>query len=173
MGLCWACRAARGPGCGERGWSACRRGRAGLLPLPRRRLDYVNHARRLAEDDWAGLESEGEDKEGEDAEEEEMDVDTGKKLPKRYANQVGGCLSPWVGSECERGVVDVGCRAGIGMAALGLTCPAWLGAQGGIAPQFCLPDTVHTDGGWVEMGCLRALGNFSSAGSVCILLCST
>ncbi|PKK25431.1 snurportin 1 [Columba livia] len=88
-------------------------GRAGLLPLPRRRLDYVNHARRLAEDDWAGLESEGEDKEGEDAEEEEMDVDTGKKLPKRYANQVGGCLSPWVGSECERGVVvcPVGKRA--------------------------------------------------------------
>lgn len=59
----------------------------------RRRLDYVNHARRLAEDDWAGVESEGEEKE-EDAEEEEMDVDAGKKLPKRYANQVSGCPLP-------------------------------------------------------------------------------
>ncbi|KAF1520186.1 Snurportin-1, partial [Eudyptes sclateri] len=60
----------------------------------RRRLDYVNHARRLAEDDWAGVESEGEEKEGEDAEEEEMDVDPGKKLPKRYANQL--MLSEWL-----------------------------------------------------------------------------
>ncbi|KFO82040.1 Snurportin-1, partial [Cuculus canorus] len=56
-----------------------------LLRLQReRRLDYVNHARRLAEDDWAGVESTDEE---EDAEEEEMDVDAGKKLPKRYANQ--------------------------------------------------------------------------------------
>uniref|UniRef100_A0A663MFI6 Snurportin-1 n=1 Tax=Athene cunicularia TaxID=194338 RepID=A0A663MFI6_ATHCN len=61
------------------------------LATARRRLDYVNHARRLAEDDWAGVESE--DKEGED-EEEEMDVDAGKKLPKRYANQL--MLSEWL-----------------------------------------------------------------------------
>lgn len=51
-----------------------------------KRLDYVNHARRLAEDDWTGAESEEE--EGEDAGNEDMDVDLGKKLPKRYANQV-------------------------------------------------------------------------------------
>ena len=50
-----------------------------------KRLDYVNHARRLAEDDWTGMESEEEDDKKDD---EEMDVDTGKKLPKRYANQV-------------------------------------------------------------------------------------
>lgn len=61
----------------------------------------------------------------------------------------------------------------MGMAALGLTCPARLGAQGGIVPQFCLPDTLHTNGGRVEMGCLCALGDFNSAGSVCILLSST
>ena len=67
----------------------------------------MNHARRLAEDDWAGVESEGEEKEGEDAEEEEMDVDAGKKLPKRYANQVRSCLPlpaclPGTGCGCER-----------------------------------------------------------------------
>lgn len=50
----------------------------------------MNHARRLAEDDWAGVESEGEEEK--DEEEEEMDVDAGKKLPKRYANQVRSCL---------------------------------------------------------------------------------
>lgn len=50
-----------------------------------KRLDYVNHARRLAEDDWTGMESEEEEDKKDD---EEMDVDTGKKLPKRYANQV-------------------------------------------------------------------------------------
>ncbi|NWU90534.1 SPN1 protein, partial [Upupa epops] len=62
-----------------------------LLRLQReRRLDYVNHARRLAEDDWADMESE----EKEDEEEEEMDVDAGKKLPKRYANQL--MLSEWL-----------------------------------------------------------------------------
>ncbi|XP_066184834.1 snurportin-1 isoform X2 [Sylvia atricapilla] len=69
-----------GPGQAER--------RQRLLRIQReRRLDYVNHARRLAEDDWAGVESEDEDGEGKDAEEEAMDVDAGKKLPKRYANQ--------------------------------------------------------------------------------------
>ncbi|XP_042659922.1 snurportin-1 isoform X2 [Tyto alba] len=74
-----------GPGQAER--------RQRLLRLQReRRLDYVNHARRLAEDDWTGVESE--EKEGEDAEEEEMDVDAGKKLPKRYANQL--MLSEWL-----------------------------------------------------------------------------
>ncbi|KAM9640205.1 tyrosine-protein phosphatase non-receptor type 9 isoform 3-T3 [Morphnus guianensis] len=81
-----AYKARGGPGQAER--------RRRLLRLQReRRLDYVNHARRLAEDDWAGVESEGEEKE-EDAEEEEMDVDAGKKLPKRYANQL--MLSEWL-----------------------------------------------------------------------------
>lgn len=45
----------------------------------------MNHARRLAEDDWTGLESEEEEEKEDD---EEMDIDTGRKLPKRYANQV-------------------------------------------------------------------------------------
>ncbi|XP_075620395.1 snurportin-1 isoform X2 [Balearica regulorum gibbericeps] len=82
-----AYKARSGPGQAER--------RQRLLRLQKeRRLDYVNHARRLAEDDWAGVESEGEEKEGEDAEEEEMDVDAGKKLPKRYANQL--MLSEWL-----------------------------------------------------------------------------
>ncbi|XP_059512270.1 snurportin-1 isoform X2 [Myotis daubentonii] len=55
-----------------------------------KRLDYVNHARRLAEDDWTGMESAEEDKKYD----EEMDIDTGKKLPKRYANQL--MLSEWL-----------------------------------------------------------------------------
>lgn len=55
-----------------------------------KRLDYVNHARRLAEDDWTGMESEEEDTKCS----EEMDIDTGKKLPKRYANQL--MLSEWL-----------------------------------------------------------------------------
>ena len=50
-----------------------------------KRLDYVNHARRLAEDDWTGVESEEEEDKKDD---QEMDVDPAEKLPKRYANQV-------------------------------------------------------------------------------------
>ncbi|XP_075391855.1 snurportin-1 [Tenrec ecaudatus] len=64
-----------------------------LLELQKsKRLDFVNHARRLAEDDWAGMESEEEEEEKKD--DEEMDVDLGKKLPKRYANQL--MLSEWL-----------------------------------------------------------------------------
>ncbi|XP_032721002.1 snurportin-1 isoform X3 [Lontra canadensis] len=60
-----------------------------LLELQKsKRLDYVNHARRLAEDDWTGMESEEEEDKKDD---EEMDIDTGKKLPKRYANQIMFC----------------------------------------------------------------------------------
>ncbi|CAK7301418.1 Snupn [Vulpes lagopus] len=56
-----------------------------LLELQKsNRLDYVNHARRLAEDDWTGMESEEEEDKKDD---EEMDIDAVKKLPKRYANQ--------------------------------------------------------------------------------------
>ncbi|XP_032720995.1 snurportin-1 isoform X1 [Lontra canadensis] len=63
-----------------------------LLELQKsKRLDYVNHARRLAEDDWTGMESEEEEDKKDD---EEMDIDTGKKLPKRYANQL--MLSEWL-----------------------------------------------------------------------------
>uniref|UniRef100_A0A671DIB1 Snurportin-1 n=1 Tax=Rhinolophus ferrumequinum TaxID=59479 RepID=A0A671DIB1_RHIFE len=62
-----------------------------LLELQKsKRLDYVNHARRLAEDDWTGMESEEEEKK----DDEEMDTDTGRKLPKRYANQL--MLSEWL-----------------------------------------------------------------------------
>ncbi|XP_036763529.2 snurportin-1 isoform X2 [Manis pentadactyla] len=56
-----------------------------LLELQKsKRLDYVNHARRLAEDDWSGVESEEEEGKRDG---EEMDIGPGKKLPKRYANQ--------------------------------------------------------------------------------------
>lgn len=58
----------------------------------------MNHARRLADGDWTGADSDGEEdmekqqegKQEEDgsAEEEGMDVDK-TKLPKDYANQVG------------------------------------------------------------------------------------
>ncbi|XP_029431116.1 snurportin-1 isoform X2 [Rhinatrema bivittatum] len=71
-----------------------------LLKLQKlKRLDYINHARRLAEDDWTGVDS-GEEEDGKGQEEDgrvrddEMDVDTAKKLPKRYANQI--MLSEWL-----------------------------------------------------------------------------
>ncbi|NXP10608.1 SPN1 protein, partial [Thinocorus orbignyianus] len=93
-----------GPGQAER--------RQRLLRLQReRRLDYVNHARRLAEDDWAGVDSEEEEEKNE--EEEEMDVDADKKLPKRYANQL--MLSEWlvdVPSDLEQEWVVVVCPVG-------------------------------------------------------------
>ncbi|XP_072881033.1 snurportin-1 [Hemitrygon akajei] len=55
------------------------------------RLNYVNHARRLAEDDWTGGEDSGEKSD----EKEEMEVEVAKKkLPKRYANQL--MLSEWL-----------------------------------------------------------------------------
>ncbi|XP_078541214.1 snurportin-1 isoform X2 [Lissotriton helveticus] len=65
-----------------------------LLELQKlKRLDYVNHARRLAEDDWT-QKDDVEEKPEEGAGDEEMDVDAGKKLPKFYANQL--MLSEWL-----------------------------------------------------------------------------
>ncbi|XP_060545479.1 snurportin-1 [Pantherophis guttatus] len=71
-----------------------------------KRLDYINHARRLAEDDWTYTEEEEEEeekkreteKEGEtakaDGDHEDMELDMVKKLPRRYANQL--MLSEWL-----------------------------------------------------------------------------
>lgn len=63
----------------------------------RKRLNYVNHARRLAEGDWTGADSdgeedmenkeEGEQKQDDNSEEEGMEIER-RKLPKHYANQV-------------------------------------------------------------------------------------
>lgn len=62
-----------------------------------KRLNYVNHARRLADGDWTGADSDGEedmekqDKGGREqdgnTEEEGMEVER-RKLPKHYENQV-------------------------------------------------------------------------------------
>lgn len=62
-----------------------------------KRLNYVNHARRLADGDWTGADSDGEEdmekqEEGEreqhgNSEVEGMEVER-RKLPKHYANQV-------------------------------------------------------------------------------------
>ncbi|XP_053318964.1 snurportin-1 [Spea bombifrons] len=74
-----------------------------LLELQKaKRLDYVNHARRLAEGDWSLNDDDDEVKENlenpknneQDGEEEEMDVDPGKKLPRHYSNQL--MLSEWL-----------------------------------------------------------------------------
>ncbi|XP_053128621.1 snurportin-1 [Hemicordylus capensis] len=66
-----------------------------LLELQKnKRLDYVNHARRLAEDDWAGMEEEKKEKGDAHGDGEDMEVELGKKLPKRYANQL--MLSEWL-----------------------------------------------------------------------------
>ncbi|XP_004473551.1 snurportin-1 isoform X2 [Dasypus novemcinctus] len=82
-----------------------------LLELQKsKRLDYVNHARRLAEDDWTGMESEEEEDKKDD---EEMDIDAGKKLPKRYANQL--MLSEWlidVPSDLDQEWIVVVCPIG-------------------------------------------------------------
>ncbi|KAH0619844.1 hypothetical protein JD844_014185 [Phrynosoma platyrhinos] len=58
-----------------------------------KRLDYINHARRLAEDDWTGTDEE-EEKDTVETEMEDMEVEIRKKLPKRYANQL--MLSEWL-----------------------------------------------------------------------------
>ncbi|XP_030042686.1 snurportin-1 [Microcaecilia unicolor] len=66
-----------------------------LLELQKlKRLDYINHARRLAEDDWTGTGSEKEEDGDSGSGDEEMDVENAKKLPKRYANQL--MLSEWL-----------------------------------------------------------------------------
>lgn len=58
----------------------------------------MNHARRLADGDWTGADSEDEEEEDEEkksqrqlensADEEGMEIEQKKKLPKHYANQV-------------------------------------------------------------------------------------
>nr|XP_020478501.1 snurportin-1 isoform X1 [Monopterus albus] len=66
-----------------------------------KRLNYVNHARRLANGDWTGADSDGEDMEKQE-EGQEQDGNTGeegmeierRKLPKHYANQL--MLSEWL-----------------------------------------------------------------------------
>ncbi|MEQ2266665.1 hypothetical protein XENORESO_014638 [Xenotaenia resolanae] len=67
-----------------------------------KRLNYVNHARRLADGDWTGEDSDGEDdmeqqenreRKLEDSTEEEMEIER-RKLPKHYANQL--MLSEWL-----------------------------------------------------------------------------
>uniref|UniRef100_UPI00358FD46B snurportin-1 isoform X1 n=1 Tax=Myxine glutinosa TaxID=7769 RepID=UPI00358FD46B len=71
-----------------------------LLGLQKsRRLDYVNHARRLATDDWSETgqdEMDNEDEEENDGQEgEEMEVELKRcKLPRYYANQL--MLSEWL-----------------------------------------------------------------------------
>ncbi|KAL4622770.1 snurportin-1-like [Arapaima gigas] len=59
-----------------------------------KRLNYVNHARRLADGDWTGADSdEDQEEQQEKEEEEEMEIER-KKLPKHYANQL--MLSEWL-----------------------------------------------------------------------------
>ncbi|XP_036391122.1 snurportin-1 isoform X2 [Megalops cyprinoides] len=57
-----------------------------------KRLNYVNHARRLAEGDWTGDNSEDElemeaAEEGQKEEDEGMQIEQRKKLPRHYGNQ--------------------------------------------------------------------------------------
>lgn len=57
----------------------------------------MNHARRLADGDWTGVDSEDEDEEKRvqplenSADEDGMEIEQRKKLPKHYANQVKIC----------------------------------------------------------------------------------
>lgn len=66
-----------------------------------KRLNYVNHARRLADGDWSTADSEDEEEAEKKslqtengADEEGMEVEPRKKLPKHYANQL--MLSEWL-----------------------------------------------------------------------------
>ncbi|XP_005994966.1 snurportin-1 isoform X2 [Latimeria chalumnae] len=59
-----------------------------------KRLDYVNHARRLAEGDWDDKLSEEEEDDEEETEDMELELKKKKKLPKHYANQL--MLSEWL-----------------------------------------------------------------------------
>ncbi|KAK3526428.1 hypothetical protein QTP70_025460 [Hemibagrus guttatus] len=58
-----------------------------------KRLNYVNHARRLADGDWTGTDSDEDEEEKQksqqqdEAEDEGMEVEQRKKLPRHYANQ--------------------------------------------------------------------------------------
>ncbi|XP_053283836.1 snurportin-1 isoform X1 [Pleuronectes platessa] len=87
-----------------------------------KRLNYVNHARRLADGDWTGADSDGEEdmeklEEGEreidsNAEEDGMEIER-RKLPKHYANQL--MLSEWlvdVPSELDTDWLMVVCPVG-------------------------------------------------------------
>ncbi|XP_044139303.1 snurportin-1 [Bufo gargarizans] len=70
-----------------------------LLELQKlKRLDYINHARRLAAGDWTDQDEEkkDDDKQTDDVDEdaEDMDVEPCKKLPRHYANQL--MLSEWL-----------------------------------------------------------------------------
>ncbi|XP_031419627.1 snurportin-1 [Clupea harengus] len=67
-----------------------------------KRLNYVNHARRLADGDWTGADSDDEEtaetaekaQESQQDAEEEEDMEVQRKLPKHYANQL--MLSEWL-----------------------------------------------------------------------------
>ena len=62
----------------------------------RKRFNYVNHARHLADGDWTGadddteemVETKGEDEKQVEDDVPEMEIEQGVKLPKYYANQV-------------------------------------------------------------------------------------
>ncbi|XP_016888677.1 snurportin-1 isoform X1 [Cynoglossus semilaevis] len=88
----------------------------------RKRLNYVNHARRLADGDWTQADSDGEEdmekqEDGEEeqnstVEEEGMEIER-RKLPKDYANQL--MLSEWlvdVPSELDTDWLLVVCPVG-------------------------------------------------------------
>ncbi|KAL6474637.1 hypothetical protein MHYP_G00181980, partial [Metynnis hypsauchen] len=86
-----------------------------------KRLNYVNHARRLAEGDWTGGDSDDDEEktqksQQDEAEDEGMEIEQRKKLPRHYANQL--MLSEWLvdvpvdlGSDWLLVVCPVGKRA--------------------------------------------------------------
>ncbi|CAJ0957960.1 unnamed protein product, partial [Ranitomeya imitator] len=68
-----------------------------LLELQKlKRLDYINHARRLASGDWTDQDEEKDEdgKQTEDEDAEDMDVEPCKKKPRLYSNQI--MFSEWL-----------------------------------------------------------------------------
>ncbi|XP_047451665.1 snurportin-1 isoform X1 [Mugil cephalus] len=100
-----------------------------------KRLNYVNHARRLADGDWTGADSdgeedmekqeEGEQKQDDGAEDEGMEIER-RKLPKHYANQL--MLSEWlvdVPSELDTDWTMVVCPVGKRSLIVASKCMYW------------------------------------------------
>ncbi|XP_062859734.1 snurportin-1 [Trichomycterus rosablanca] len=70
-----------------------------LQQQKKKRLNYVNHARRLADGDWTGPDSDEEveeklNQQQNEEEDEGMEIEQRKKLPRHYANQL--MLSEWL-----------------------------------------------------------------------------
>ncbi|XP_016393085.1 snurportin-1-like [Sinocyclocheilus rhinocerous] len=122
-----------------------------------KRLNYVNHARRLADGDWTGADSEDEEKKSppqleNSADEEGMEIEQKKKLPKHYANQL--MLSEWlvdVPADLSSDWLMVVCP--VGKRSLVVASKVWIFFVDGLL--FYHKETHYTPGSTPLVGWLR------------------